>query len=560
MYCSVYAEYKEEGISLDEIKYDDNTHVLDLIQNKTGLLAMLNEECIRPNGSDYGFVNKALHANGKSPALIIPRIKNKEVEFGIRHYAGDVMYEATGFVTKNQDTLPSDLMECAQSSSNEIIAKEIGKMGSGNSGEGASNAAASRANVLKRKQSNLVAPTAWTKYKGSLTKLMTNLHKSQSRYIRCVKPNRLKKPAVMEHELTLQQLRSSGVISAVTLARSAFPNRLEHALIVDRFFSLYPRGKKRTKDGDDHDMERQRKESEILLSHALKSLEETGPDGKNRRAFVLGRTRAYFRAGALEYLEAARLKGMEAPATKIQAVFRGYLARTEAERRKVKAQMALYEACTNHATTIQSAWRCATARALLQQLREEERERAERQVALHELDDAATKIQGMVRVWIAQKEKDRRYVKLIKSQAKALKKKKKQRKLDNAATEIQRLLRGSYIRQCYGPVIEKTRERAHLKEKIAKIQKKIAMHSKKREKEVEKLSQGPERSNRGLWEESILEAADEEVELSDMSKLIEYLQGEHRQLKIQSKTLDGMLKPLRKNFRYVCAAQLVSWL
>jgi myosin heavy subunit len=46
--------------------------------------------------------SQALHANGKSPALIIPRIKRSNVEFGIRHYAGDVLYDATDFVTKNQ--------------------------------------------------------------------------------------------------------------------------------------------------------------------------------------------------------------------------------------------------------------------------------------------------------------------------------------------------------------------------------------------------------------------------------------------------------------------------
>ena len=104
VFVSVFEEYQEEGIGLDAIQYDDNTHVLDLIQNKTGLLAMLNEECIRPRGSDYGFVNKALHANKGSPALIVPRIVKSNVEFGIRHYAGDVMYDATDFVTKNQDT------------------------------------------------------------------------------------------------------------------------------------------------------------------------------------------------------------------------------------------------------------------------------------------------------------------------------------------------------------------------------------------------------------------------------------------------------------------------
>ena len=213
VFVSVFEEYKEEGISLDEIQYDDNTHVLDLIQNKTGLLAMLNEECIRPNGSDYGFVNKALHANKGSPALIVPRIVRSNVEFGIRHYAGDVMYDATDFVTKNQDTLPSDLMDCACTSTNEIIAAELNRS--------LSQSGTKKGKGLPgRKKSNLVAPTAWTKYKDQLNRLMADLHKTQSRYIRCVKPNSSKKPHIMEHALTLQQLRSSGVISAVTLARS----------------------------------------------------------------------------------------------------------------------------------------------------------------------------------------------------------------------------------------------------------------------------------------------------------------------------------------------------
>lgn len=192
VFVAVFEEYESEGISLDQIQYDDNTHVLDLIQNRTGLLAMLNEECIRPNGSDSGFVNKALHANKGSPSLIVPRIRSN-AQFGIHHYAGDVIYDATDFVSKNQDTLPSDLLECACNSSNEIIANELSTRTSPSRTGGRKNAAPAR------KKSNIVAPTVWTKYKDQLARLMTALHKTQSRYIRCVKPNSVKKPKLMEH-------------------------------------------------------------------------------------------------------------------------------------------------------------------------------------------------------------------------------------------------------------------------------------------------------------------------------------------------------------------------
>jgi myosin-5 len=56
IFRSVQLEYEAEGIPLDEITYDDNTDVLDLIEGKTGLLAMLNEECVRSKGTDEAFV------------------------------------------------------------------------------------------------------------------------------------------------------------------------------------------------------------------------------------------------------------------------------------------------------------------------------------------------------------------------------------------------------------------------------------------------------------------------------------------------------------------------
>ena len=42
IFRSVQEEYEEEGIALAEIWYDDNTDVLDLIEGRTGLLALLN--------------------------------------------------------------------------------------------------------------------------------------------------------------------------------------------------------------------------------------------------------------------------------------------------------------------------------------------------------------------------------------------------------------------------------------------------------------------------------------------------------------------------------------
>ena len=327
IFRSVQLEYEYEGIPLDEIKYDDNTDVLDLIEGKTGLLAMLNEECVRPKGSDEAFVTKALAANKKSPCLISSKTNRKA--FGIHHYAGKVEYDATDFVASNQDTLPTDLMDCAKKVSNEIVSQHLENDKCTNF-ESKSKAPepAKKKSAPKRAKSNLVAPTVWAKYKTQLLSLMTMLKQTNSRYIRCIKPNTFKKPSIMQHMSTIEQLRCAGVVAAVTLSRSAFPNRLENKEVRFKFSSGWDRRKYPADvSGASSPEEKLKAECDALLSCCLKPMEKTNDQGKLVKAFIVGKTRSYFRMGALEYLENNRTKEMGSQALGIQRAVRGWLVR-----------------------------------------------------------------------------------------------------------------------------------------------------------------------------------------------------------------------------------------
>jgi myosin heavy subunit len=55
IFRSVQAEYEYEGIELDEIKFEDNAAVLQLVEGRMGLISVLNEECVRPRGNDISF-------------------------------------------------------------------------------------------------------------------------------------------------------------------------------------------------------------------------------------------------------------------------------------------------------------------------------------------------------------------------------------------------------------------------------------------------------------------------------------------------------------------------
>ncbi|GKY95842.1 hypothetical protein MPSEU_000544800 [Mayamaea pseudoterrestris] len=316
IFRSVQQEYEAEGIELAEIWYDDNTDVLDLIEGRTGLLALLNEECVRPKGNDEQFVQKALQMNQKSPCLIVNKMDR--MSFGIHHYAGKVMYDADQFVSRNQDTLPTDLEDLCKLSDNFIISAKLDTMDEGPAPSGRG---------VRRAKSNLVAPTVWGKYKTQLASLMGNLRKTNSRYIRCIKPNMVKKPVLMEHLPTVEQLRCAGVVAAVTLSRSAFPNRLDNQVTRFRYATQWDGAKFPSKRNSSMTPEEAlRADCDAILTCALKGKEFKDDRGKVVKMFVVGKTRSYFRAGALEYLEANRLEnGLDEPATVIQKYARRFL-------------------------------------------------------------------------------------------------------------------------------------------------------------------------------------------------------------------------------------------
>jgi myosin-5 len=329
IFRSVQEEYERQGIPLDDITYDDNTDVLDLIEGKTGLLAMLNEECVRPKGTDEAFVSKALAANKGSPCLFANKVN--KIGFGIHHYAGKVMYDAVEFVASNQDTLPTDLDELAKLCNNDILQNHMTNDDCQNfkskiRGGGPAPAAAA---APKRAKSNLVGSTVWNKYKTQLLSLMNMLKTTQSKYIRCIKPNAPKKPILMQHMSTIEQLRCAGVVAAVTLARSAFPNRLENSGVKFKFTALWDREKypsKSTKDMDDD--AKLKHDCEALLECALKPMEETDKKtGKIKKVYAVGKTISYFKMGALEFLEANRMAGLVKHAVEMQRIAKGFLAR-----------------------------------------------------------------------------------------------------------------------------------------------------------------------------------------------------------------------------------------
>jgi len=95
----------------------------------------------------------------------------RDYEFGIEHYAGPVVYDATNFVKKNMDTLPGDLKDCATKCSNTLVREEIMQVDSP-SYESSSGKTPGRPVLQKRQSSGtLLSNTVSTKFRSQLQSL-----------------------------------------------------------------------------------------------------------------------------------------------------------------------------------------------------------------------------------------------------------------------------------------------------------------------------------------------------------------------------------------------------
>lgn len=79
------------------------------------------------------------------------------------------------------------------------------------------------------------APTLSSQFKKSLDSLMKTLTNCSPFFVRCIKPNELKKPMVFDRELCCRQLRYSGMMETIRIRRAGYPIRHTFREFVERY-------------------------------------------------------------------------------------------------------------------------------------------------------------------------------------------------------------------------------------------------------------------------------------------------------------------------------------
>lgn len=306
VFKTVQQEYTSEGIEWSYISFQDNQDILDLFEGRMGLISLLNEECIRPKGSDASYASKVITAYDEHPRLCRDRLT--QMNFTLQHYAGAVTYDCNSFVEKNKDALQSDLEDLLHTSSNALVCSVF--------------QSTSTKSVKPRQGTSLMKETVSSKFKSQLTLLMNDISSTEVHYVRCLKPNETKSSNEFAMTAVVEQLRCGGIVEAIRISRAAFPNKMRHEQFLQRYVVL--KSSSSTKGVVPMSARTASAACEQLANTLLPPKHENGTEVS---PFIMGKTSIYFRAGAIEDLEKNRTTIVHERAIMLQKTARGWLCR-----------------------------------------------------------------------------------------------------------------------------------------------------------------------------------------------------------------------------------------
>lgn len=296
-------EYVREQIEWKFIDFYDNQPCIDLIESKLGVLDLLDEECRVPKGSDKSWCGKLFEKCKQWKHFEKPRLSN--TAFIIHHFADDVTYESHGFLEKNRDTVLEEHINILKASQYELVAELFEDEPSSNKRLKPTVKVASAQPVSSSKKQH--KKTVGSQFRDSLGLLMSTLNATTPHYVRCIKPNDQKAAFTFDTKRAVQQLRACGVLETVRISAAGYPSRWGYQEFLSRYRVLTC-----ARDIDRSDL---KVTCRKILENVIKEEDK----------FQFGKTKIFFRAGQVAYLEKLRAEKHRACALMIQKHIRGYL-------------------------------------------------------------------------------------------------------------------------------------------------------------------------------------------------------------------------------------------
>ena len=188
-----------------------------------------------PKGSDEGFLNKLRKRYGerkkehKNFANPKPKAKDSRVSFIIKHFAGPVTYNVTGF-EKDKDALHDDLKGAILCSENKFLVDLFAEPV----------AEKSASPKRGRRGGKKKVTTIGASFKAQLNSLMKIIKATEPHFIRCMKPNSEKQGDIFTASMMMDQLRFAGLLEVCRIRSIGYPQRRTFEEFLSRYLCLSP--------------------------------------------------------------------------------------------------------------------------------------------------------------------------------------------------------------------------------------------------------------------------------------------------------------------------------
>lgn len=199
--------------------------ICDLVeQQHKGIISIMDEACLTVGKVTDETLLEAMdkklahhpHYSSRQLKPMDKELKHK-VDFRVTHYAGDVIYNVTGFLEKNKDTLYQDFKRLLYHSKDSNLSSMWP--------EGAQD-------ITKTTKRPLTAGTLFQK---SMVELVATLQSQEPFYVRCIKPNDNKVATLFDPERVEHQVRYLGLIENVRVRRAGFVHRSPYERFLQRY-------------------------------------------------------------------------------------------------------------------------------------------------------------------------------------------------------------------------------------------------------------------------------------------------------------------------------------
>lgn len=258
-----------------------------------------------PKGTDLSWTEKLYSKCSKYKHFAKPKFGTSA--FLIHHFADLVQYESVGFLEKNRDTVIEEQINVLRNSRNKLLHELF------NDEQHKLPVPGTKLKVVSAKplqQSNKShKKSVGSQFRDSLNMLMSTLNATTPHYVRCIKPNDFKTPFEYNPQRAVQQLRACGVLETIRISAAGFPSRWTY----EEFFYRY-RVLCKFADISPHNM---KATCENILVKSIHTVDK----------YKFGRTKIFFRAGQVAYLEKLRADKLRKCCIIVQSQIRAFICR-----------------------------------------------------------------------------------------------------------------------------------------------------------------------------------------------------------------------------------------